>query len=109
MEVGSLEVIPHPDTARQQAEENLVGRQNSRRGTGRDPERQGAFTWVWGLYPEDQARTRLVTRLRWRAGGAFSQLLIDTVEIWMMRKCLLGIKRRAEDEMQRAPSVRGPG
>ncbi len=75
---------------------------------GRDPERQGAFTWVWGLYPEDQAHTRLVTRLRWRAGGAFSQLLIDTVEIWMMRKCLLGIKRRAEDETQRVPAARGP-
>ncbi len=63
---------------------------------GRDPELPGAFTWAWGLYPEDDERTRLVTRLRWRAPGAASRVLMDATEIWMMRKCLLGIKRRVE-------------
>lgn len=63
---------------------------------GRDPDRPGAFTWVWGLYPEDGQQTRLVTRLRWRVGGGPSLLLVEAVEIWMMRKCLLGIKRRVE-------------
>ena len=64
---------------------------------GRYPDLPGAFTWAWGLHPIDEERTRLVTRLRWRAGGAASVMLLDALEIWMMRKCLLGIKRRVED------------
>ncbi len=63
---------------------------------GRDLDRRGAFTWAWGLYTIDEERTRLVTRLRWRVGGAFSLALLEAGEIWMMRKCLLGIKRRVE-------------
>jgi hypothetical protein len=53
-------------------------------------------TWVWGLYPVDDNRTRLVTRLRVNARGVRSQLFLDLGEIIMMRKCMLGIKRRAE-------------
>jgi hypothetical protein len=64
---------------------------------GRDPDLPGAFTWAWGLYPLDGERTRLVTRLRWRPGGTASVLLLETFEIWMMRKCLLGIKQRVEN------------
>ncbi len=63
---------------------------------GRDPELPGAFTWAWGLYPQDPERTRLVTRLRWRVGSSVVRLLMDASEIWMMRKCLLGVKRRVE-------------
>ncbi|MCP4201000.1 MAG: hypothetical protein GY769_03610 [bacterium] len=63
---------------------------------GRYPGRPGAFTWAWGLYPQDRQHTRLVTRLRWRAGGPLSVLLLETFEIWMMRKCLLGLKERVE-------------
>ena len=63
---------------------------------GRDPALPGAFTWAWGLYPEDGDNTRLVTRLRWRQGGAFGRLMLDALEVWMMRKCLLGIKERVE-------------
>ena len=55
----------------------------------------GVWTWSWALDPVDPTRTRLVTRLRVRLGPV-STLLLDTVEIIMMRKCLLGIKRRAE-------------
>lgn len=63
---------------------------------GRHADRPGAFTWAWGLYPLDREHTRLVTRLRWRLDGPFSRLFADAAEIWMMRKCLLGIKRRVE-------------
>ena len=53
-------------------------------------------TWVWGLYPEDDEYTRLVTRLRVDAGRFIPQMFLDFGEIIMMRKCMLGIKRRAE-------------
>jgi hypothetical protein len=53
-------------------------------------------TWAWGLYPEDASHTRLVTRLRVDVDSIRSQVLLDLGEIIMMRKCMLGIKRRAE-------------
>jgi hypothetical protein len=57
-------------------------------------------TWAWGLYEEDAGRTRLVSRLRvtyrWARPSIVPMLLTDVVELVMMRKCLLGIKRRAE-------------
>jgi hypothetical protein len=53
-------------------------------------------TWVWGLYPEDASHTRLVTRLRANPTGVASRVFLDLGEIIMMRKCMLGIKRRAE-------------
>jgi hypothetical protein len=53
-------------------------------------------TWVWSLDPEDPSRTRLVTRLRADARDIRSRLFLDLGEIIMMRKCMLGIKRRAE-------------
>jgi hypothetical protein len=53
-------------------------------------------TWVWGLYPEDGSHTRLVTRLRANARGVRSRVFLDLGEIIMMRKCMLGIKRRVE-------------
>lgn len=56
----------------------------------------GTVTWAWALYKIDADRTRLVTRLRWRTTSVVSQFVLDAFEIIMMRKCLLGIKRRAE-------------
>ena len=53
-------------------------------------------TWAWGLYETTADNTRLVTRLRVGTGGIRSRLVLDALEIIMMRKCLLGIKRRAE-------------
>ena len=53
-------------------------------------------TWAWGLYPVDASHTRLVTRLRAKATGIPPQIFLDLGEIIMMRKCMLGIKRRAE-------------
>ena len=60
---------------------------------------EGSWTWAWGLYREDSQSTRLVTRLRTRPTGIVSRVLMDLFEIVMMRKCLLGIKRRAEASM----------
>ena len=60
----------------------------------------GTVTWAWGLYKIDAERTRLVTRLRWRNTNVVSQFALDAFEIVMMRKCLLGIKRRAEAQTQ---------
>lgn len=65
-----------------------------------DPEGQ-ASTWVWGLYPVTDTQTRLITRVRndYLASPSnllFGLLLIEPADFPMMRKCLLGIKRRAE-------------
>lgn len=58
------------------------------------------LSWAWGLYPEGDGRTRLVTRLHWRYKWKFPVILgyfmIDVGDFIMMRKCMLGIKRRAE-------------
>jgi len=62
---------------------------------------ESTVTWTWALYKIDADRTRLVTRLRWRASGVVSQFVLDAFEIIMMRKHLLGIKRRAEAAMER--------
>jgi hypothetical protein len=57
---------------------------------------EGLWTWAWGLYELGGERTRLVTRLRVRESFR-TTLMLDAFEIIMMRKCLLGIKRRVEN------------
>ena len=48
----------------------------------------------------DEYTTRLLTRVRmryqWTSPTLLAQLLFDAGDIVMMRKCLFGIKRRAE-------------
>jgi hypothetical protein len=61
-----------------------------------------ATSWVWGLYPTGDGQTRLITRVRndYRKGLSnfvFGLLLIEPADFPMMRKCMLGIKRRAEN------------
>jgi hypothetical protein len=60
----------------------------------------GQATWYWGLYPVDERQTRLITRVRmcyrWTSPLALFNPLVEFADIAMMRKCLLGIKRRAE-------------
>ncbi len=56
------------------------------------------FTWAWGLYQQNDSQTRLVTRLRYRTSSIRSQVVLDLFEIVMMRKCMLGIKQRAESD-----------
>jgi hypothetical protein len=58
-------------------------------------------TWTWALDAMPDGRTRLVTRVRSRASrghptSAIWLLLVELADFPMMRKCLLGIKRRAE-------------
>jgi hypothetical protein len=64
-------------------------------------------TWAWALYPQPEGSTRLVTRVRapysWRQPLSLVWLpLFELADFPMMRKCLLGIKRRAETEAVRA-------
>ncbi|MDQ3855589.1 MAG: SRPBCC family protein [Chloroflexota bacterium] len=60
----------------------------------------GNTTWCWGLYPVGEFATRLVTRIRmrydWTSPAILFGLLVEFADILMMRKCLFGIKRRAE-------------
>jgi hypothetical protein len=64
----------------------------------------GDTTWFWGLYPLDENRTRLITRIRlhynWLSPVILFDLALDIGDIVMMRKCLLGIKRRVEAEAE---------
>lgn len=58
-------------------------------------------TWVWSLYPTATGGTRLVTRVRapasWRKPMSLVWLaVLEVADFPMMRKCLLGIQRRAE-------------
>jgi hypothetical protein len=58
-------------------------------------------TWSWGLYPTDSGHTRLVSRLRQQYSfdspqEAFTWVIIDPLEIFLMRTTLLGIKHRVE-------------
>jgi hypothetical protein len=63
-------------------------------------DKTGDTTWAWGLYPAGENSTRLVTRVRmhynWLSPSILFSLAIDVGDIVMMRKCMLGIKRRAE-------------
>ena len=58
-------------------------------------------TWSWGLYPTDSGHTRLVSRLRQQYSfdspqEVFTWVIIDPLEIFLMRTTLLGIKHRVE-------------
>jgi hypothetical protein len=57
-------------------------------------------TWAWALYRVDEQRTRLITRVRmryrWTRPSILFSLLVEFADLVMMRKCLLGIKQRAE-------------
>ena len=61
---------------------------------------KGGMSWAWGLYPVDEARTRLITRVRlhydWRSPSILFHMLVEFTDIVMMRKSMLGIKERAE-------------
>jgi hypothetical protein len=60
-------------------------------------------TWSWKLTPTENGRTRLVTRLKdaypWRESPAtalLSAVLFEFGDFPMMRKMLVGVRRRAE-------------
>ncbi len=60
----------------------------------------GDTSWVWVIYSEGGSYSRLVTRVRvkyrWFSPAILFNLIIEFFDILMMRKCMLGIKRRAE-------------
>ena len=68
--------------------------------------RKDDVSWCWGLYPLDEKRTRLVTRVRmrydWLSPSLIFNLILDVGDIVMMRRCMLGIKERAERLCQRS-------
>lgn len=63
-------------------------------------DKMGDNSWVWEIYSEGEAHSRLVTRVRvkyrWLSPAILFNLIIEFFDILMMRKCMLGIKRRAE-------------
>ncbi len=67
-------------------------------------------TWLWLLDPVDAERTRLITRVhlhyQWTSPMILVNLMLDVGDIVVMRKCLLGIKRRAEALHARATGPR---
>jgi hypothetical protein len=56
------------------------------------------WTWSWRLDPIDAHRTRLVSRPRVCPPKLASPWWMEAFEIVMLRQCLLGIRRRAENE-----------
>jgi hypothetical protein len=68
---------------------------------------EGDLTWYWGLAPLDESQTRLITRVRmryrWLSPVILFNLLVEFADIVMMRKCLLGIKQRAEHASRQTP------
>jgi hypothetical protein len=64
-------------------------------------ERKQLTTWAWSLDPMPEGGTRMVTRVRSRSSWhhpatAIWLILTEVADFPMMRKCMLGIKRRAE-------------
>lgn len=61
---------------------------------------KGNASWLWHLESTGPNNTRLITRLRteydFRFPWVIYYLLYDVGDIIMMRKCMLGIKTRAE-------------
>jgi hypothetical protein len=68
---------------------------------------KGDATWSWGFYPFDESQTRLITRVRvryrWLSPVILLNLLVEFTDIVMRRKCLLGIKQRAERASRQTP------
>lgn len=63
-------------------------------------EETGDTSWAWGIYPDENSCSRLVARVRvkyrWFSPAIIFNLIIEFFDILMIRKCMLGIKRRAE-------------
>jgi hypothetical protein len=76
-------------------------------------DKQGDVTWYWGLYPLDDSQTRLITRVRiryhWLSPSILFSVPLDVGDIVMMRKCMLGIKQRAEMLAAERQSFAAPG
>ena len=70
---------------------------------GREETHPGAFTWA--LYPQDNNRTRLVSRIRWTyhptSPGIFAlELFTEFADHVAVRKVLQGVKQRVEQNIE---------
>jgi hypothetical protein len=67
-------------------------------------DKKGKGSWCWYLDQDKDGATRLITRLRTIYDFSFPwviyYLLYDFGDIIMMRKCMLGIKERAEQHVR---------
>lgn len=63
-------------------------------------DQKGDTSWVWEIHPQGEGKARLITRVRVKyrlfSSAILFNLLIEFFDILMMRKSMLGIKRRAE-------------
>jgi hypothetical protein len=63
-------------------------------------DKRGYTTWLWEIRPIDENRSRLITRVRlkyrWLSPMAIFNPIVAVFDWPMMRKSMLGIKRRAE-------------
>jgi hypothetical protein len=63
-------------------------------------DKKGDTTWIWEIHPEGENQFRLITRIRVKSrlfsSAVLFNLLTEFFDILMMRKSMLGIKRRAE-------------
>lgn len=70
-------------------------------------DKRGDATWCWGIYPQGTGQTRLISRVRlhyhWLSPSILFDVLLDVDDIVMMRKCMLGIKQRAERATKQIP------
>ena len=63
----------------------------------------GKATWLWYIYENEVGETRLITRPRtkydWTSVWIVYYLLYDAGDIVMMKRCMKGIKERAEKRL----------
>jgi hypothetical protein len=67
-------------------------------------------SWIFALYPVDEAHTRLVWRIRnapyqWTSWFIGPQLLSDAIDLIAVRDNMLGIKERAEGRLPANPEM----
>ena len=66
-------------------------------------DKKGDTSWVWEIHPEGEGSARLITRIRVKyrlfSSAVGFNLLVEFFDILMMRKSMLGIKRRAEKSL----------
>lgn len=63
-------------------------------------DKKGNTSWVWMINSKGKDSCRLISRVRieyrWFSVAAIFNLIIEFFDMPMMRKCMLGIKQRAE-------------
>jgi hypothetical protein len=104
MKVG--DIVPMSPDGKQGLTVELIDRNRFMLWASKDK----TATWAWGLFQSGPSQTRLVTRVRiryrWNSASIAFSLLFDPGDFFMMRKMLLGLKRRAEGASNERTMVR---